>query len=98
MGARVHIVVALTQLAESSHAHALTMHCSFPTQDGLLRLLEKNNGWMVCGSLQAALDAMDPEKRLQMEGHRPGTYVRLHFTGDSLSSADLHLPGTAVHT
>ncbi len=33
--------------------------------------------------MQAALDAMDPEKRLQMEGYRPGTYVRLQFSGEA---------------
>lgn len=30
---------------------------------------------------RAALDAMDPEQRVAMEGHRPGAYLRLRFTG-----------------
>ena len=30
---------------------------------------------------RAALDAMDPQQRLAMEGHRPGAYLRLRFTG-----------------
>ena len=29
----------------------------------------------------AALDALDPATRVAMEGHRPGTYMRLRFTG-----------------
>ena len=28
-----------------------------------------------------ALDAMDPTQRVAMEGHRPGTYVRMRFSG-----------------
>ena len=50
--------------------------------------------------VQAALDAMDPEKRLQMEGYRPGTYVRLHFSGNATFPLSLEptsmwqLPGT----
>jgi len=28
-----------------------------------------------------AMDALDPVQRVIMEGHRPGAYVRLHFTG-----------------
>ena len=30
---------------------------------------------------RAALDALDPEQRVAMEGHRPGAYLRLRFTG-----------------
>ena len=30
---------------------------------------------------KAALDALDPATRVAMEGHRPGAYVRLRFTG-----------------
>ncbi len=30
---------------------------------------------------RAALDALDDEQRLVMEGHRPGVYLRLSFTG-----------------
>ena len=30
---------------------------------------------------RAALDALDDEQRLLMEGHRPGTYLRLSFSG-----------------
>ena len=30
---------------------------------------------------RAALDALDPEQRIAMEGHRPGAYLRLRFTG-----------------
>jgi ribosome biogenesis protein BMS1 len=30
---------------------------------------------------RAALDAMDPAQRLALEGHRPGAYLRLRFTG-----------------
>ena len=30
---------------------------------------------------RAALDALDGEQRLVMEGHRPGVYLRLSFTG-----------------
>ena len=30
---------------------------------------------------RAALDGMDPEQRIAMEGYRPGTYLRLHFKG-----------------
>lgn len=32
---------------------------------------------------RAALDALDDEQRLVMEGHRPGAYLRLSFTGDA---------------
>ena len=32
---------------------------------------------------RAALDALDDEQRLLMEGHRPGAYLRLSFTGAS---------------
>lgn len=31
---------------------------------------------------RAALDAMDPDQRVAMEGHRPGAYLRLRFTGE----------------
>lgn len=30
---------------------------------------------------RAALDALDEQQRLAMEGHRPGAYLRLSFTG-----------------
>ena len=30
---------------------------------------------------KAALDALDPATRVSMEGHRPGAYVRLRFSG-----------------
>ena len=30
---------------------------------------------------RAALDALDDEQRLAMEGHRPGAYLRLSFSG-----------------
>ena len=30
---------------------------------------------------RAALDALDPAQRLAMEGHRPGAYLRLRFSG-----------------
>ena len=30
---------------------------------------------------RAALDALDDEQRLLMEGHRPGAYLRLSFSG-----------------
>ncbi len=33
---------------------------------------------------RAALDALDPEQRVAMEGHRPGAYLRLRFTGAKL--------------
>jgi hypothetical protein len=32
---------------------------------------------------RAALDALDPGQRLAMEGHRPGAYLRLRFSGTS---------------
>jgi ribosome biogenesis protein BMS1 len=32
---------------------------------------------------RAALDALDEEQRLIMEGHRPGAYLRLSFRGMS---------------
>ena len=38
---------------------------------------------------RAALDALDDEQRLVMEGHRPGAYLRLSFTGDA--QALLHI-------
>jgi ribosome biogenesis protein BMS1 len=31
---------------------------------------------------RAVLDALDPAQRLAMEGHRPGAYLRLRFSGD----------------
>jgi hypothetical protein len=30
---------------------------------------------------KSALDALDPYQRVQMEGFRPGTYLRLRFKG-----------------
>ena len=30
---------------------------------------------------KSALDALDPHQRIAMEGHRPGTYLRLRFKG-----------------
>ena len=30
---------------------------------------------------RAVLDALDPAQRLAMEGHRPGAYLRLRFSG-----------------
>ena len=33
---------------------------------------------------RAALDALDPLQRVAMEGHRPGAYLRLRFTGAQL--------------
>ncbi|CAL8465158.1 g4693 [Coccomyxa elongata] len=30
---------------------------------------------------RSALDALDPEQRVAMEGHRPGAYIRMRFTG-----------------
>lgn len=33
---------------------------------------------------RSALDALDPEQRVAMEGHRPGAYLRMRFTGKSL--------------
>lgn len=51
-------------------------------------------GWqLLCALLQAemggraaktraALDALDPAQRLAMEGHRPGAYLRLRFSGE----------------
>ncbi len=35
---------------------------------------------------RAALDAMDPEQRVAMEGHRPGAYLRLCFSGATFLS------------
>lgn len=33
---------------------------------------------------RAALDALDPQQRIAMEGHRPGAYLRLRFSGAQL--------------
>ncbi len=33
---------------------------------------------------RSALDALDPEQRVAMEGHRPGAYLRMRFTGARL--------------
>lgn len=30
---------------------------------------------------RAAMDALDPGQRVAMEGHRPGAYLRLRFSG-----------------
>ena len=31
---------------------------------------------------RAAMDALDPASRVAMEGHRPGAYLRLRFSGN----------------
>ena len=36
---------------------------------------------------RAALDALDPLQRVAMEGHRPGAYLRLRFSGAQLLCA-----------
>lgn len=46
---------------------------------------------------RAALDALDGEQRQLMEGHRPGAYLRLSFSGavqPCAASLACHLPGT----
>ena len=37
---------------------------------------------------RAALDALDPAQRLAMEGHRPGAYLRLRFSGQLQTPVD----------
>ena len=39
------------------------------------------------------MDALDPASRVAMEGHRPGSYLRLRFSGQCMCQrrTDTHL-------